>query len=84
MLRVKGISQTHDSCKKINFDSVKQLVEGCIQNPATGGAITAPQQDMARDNKGFRLENSSFQNKSRVVFDKRHHLTDGQTVPFGY
>ncbi|XP_049416207.1 uncharacterized protein LOC125878833 [Epinephelus fuscoguttatus] len=90
VLRVKGITQTHECCEKINFDSVKELVEGYLQNHRTGereeeeGFIETLQHGIKRDKNGFLLKNSSFLKRFRVVFDKRRLLSTSETLPFGY
>lgn len=84
VLRVKGITQTHDCCEQVNFNSVKQLVENYVLNSDDGGVIETPQHNIVRDKRGFFLRNSSFQKKFRVVYDKRRLLSQGQTLPFGY
>ncbi|KAL7377691.1 hypothetical protein ABVT39_003179 [Epinephelus coioides] len=78
VLRVKGITQTHKCCEKINFDSVKELVEGYLQNHRTGereeeeeeeeeGFIETLQHGIKRDKNGFLLKNSSLLKRFRVT-----------------
>ncbi|KAM9741015.1 uncharacterized protein ACNS7B_012259 isoform 1-T1 [Menidia menidia] len=83
VMRVKGITQTHECSERVNFDSVKDLVEGFLQG-ARGGVIEAPQRTIRRDKKRFRLQNATFLKKFRVVYDKRRLFADGTTLPFGY
>ena len=59
MLCVKGITQTHECCERINFDSVKELVEGYVQNHTAEGVIETPQHNIVRDKKGFLLKKNS-------------------------
>ena len=85
VLKVKGITQTQECCERVNFDSVKQLVEGFMQGSQEEQTeIVTPQHNIVRDKKGFTLKNSSFQKRFRVVYDKRRLLSTGQTLPFGY
>ena len=83
VLRAKGITQTQECCDRINFDSVKELVEGYLER-SEEGVIDTPHQQVVRDKRGFLLRNSSFQKKFRVVYDKRRLFPDGTTLPFGY
>lgn len=45
-MRAKGIIQILDSCKKVNFDGVRWLVEGYIRNLTNSDAITVPQYEL--------------------------------------
>ncbi|CAG5896577.1 unnamed protein product [Menidia menidia] len=83
VMRVKGITQTHESSQRVNFDSVKELVENYLQG-SRGDVLSAPQRTIRRDKKGFQLQNATFQKKFRVVYDKRRLFADGSTLPFGY
>lgn len=83
MLRVKGITQTHQCSERINFDSVKELVDGYLAG-SRDEAIESPQHSIRRDKKGFWLKNVAFNKKFRVVYDKRRLFRDGTTLPFGY
>ncbi|XP_061764740.1 uncharacterized protein LOC133557872 isoform X1 [Nerophis ophidion] len=83
VLRAKGITQTRECCERVNFDSVKDLVEGYLEEDKTG-AIYTPHHQIVRDKRGFLLNNSSFEKKFRVVYDKRRLFPDGKTLPFGY
>ena len=83
VMRVKGITQTQECCELVNFDSVRELVEGYIQN-SRQGVIEVPQHTITRDKRGFVLKNLSFRKKFRVVYDKRRLFADGTTLPFGY
>nr|DAC81317.1 TPA_asm: PolB [Larimichthys croaker adintovirus] len=83
VLRVKGITQTRECCEQVNFDSVRELVEGYLEG-SRGGAIETPQHNIRRNKKSFLLKNCTFQKKFRVVYDKRRLFSDGTTLPFGY
>ncbi|CAG5950726.1 unnamed protein product [Menidia menidia] len=83
VMRVKGITQTHKSSQRVNFDSVKDLVESFLQG-ARGGVIEALQRTIRRDEKRFHLQNATFQKRFCVVYDKRTLFADGTTLPFGY
>ncbi|GAA6228948.1 uncharacterized protein LOC109143113 isoform X1 [Lates japonicus] len=82
-MRVKGITQTKECCERVNFDSVRELVEGYLRN-SREGVIEIPQHSIRRYKKGFVLKNLSFNKKFRVVYDKRWLFADGTTLPFGY
>lgn len=82
-MHVKGITQTCECCQWINFHSIKQLVEVYVEN-SKDDIITAKQHSIVHDKKVFHLKNSTVQKRFRVVYDKRHLLAHGQTVPFGY
>ncbi|XP_034080793.1 uncharacterized protein LOC117551842 isoform X1 [Gymnodraco acuticeps] len=84
VMRVKGITQTHECCKRVNFDSLADLVEGYVQNSERGRVIEVPQHSIVRNKEVFALRNVSFTKKFRVVFDKRRLLAGGNTLPFGY
>lgn len=43
VMRVKRITQILDSCKKVNFDAVRRLVERYIKNLTNSDAIMVPQ-----------------------------------------
>ena len=83
VMRVKGITQTQECSERVNFDSVKDLVEGFLQG-STGVVLEAPQRTTRRDKRSFQLKNATFQKKFRVVYDKRRLFPDGTTLPFGY
>ncbi|GAA6228947.1 uncharacterized protein LOC109143113 isoform X1 [Lates japonicus] len=83
VMRVKGITQTKECCERVNFDSVRELVEGYLRN-SREGVIEIPQHSIRRYKKGFVLKNLSFNKKFRVVYDKRWLFADGTTLPFGY
>ena len=57
VLRVKGITQTREYCEHVNFDSVRELVEGYIEW-SREGMIETPQYNIRRNKKGFLLKNS--------------------------
>lgn len=80
---MKGITQTRECCDRINFDSVRGLVEGYLVGMKEA-VLETPQHSIRRDKKGFMLKNSSFHKKFRVVYDKRRLFPDGTTLPFGY
>ena len=82
-MRIKGITQTHECSEKVNFDSVKELVEGYLAD-SREMVIETPQRTIRRDKKGFLLKNATFLKKFRVVYDKRRLFPDGTTLPFGY
>ena len=82
-MRVKGITQTHECCEKVNFDSVRELVEGYLADSGET-VIETPQRTIRRDKKRFLLKNATFLKKLRVVYDKRRLFPDGTTLPFGY
>lgn len=84
VLKAKGITQTHDVCEKVNFESVKSLVDNYIDNCEGGSTLEAPQHSIVRNKAAFSLQNSSFPKKFRVVYDKRRLLPGGLTLPFGY
>ncbi|KAL3987174.1 homeobox protein Nanog [Sarotherodon galilaeus] len=84
VLKAKGITQTHDVCERVNFESVKNLVDNYIDNSEGGPTLEAPQHTILRNKTGFALKNSSFPKKFRVVYDKRRLLPGGLTLPFGY
>lgn len=82
-MRVKGITQTQECCELINFDSIKDLVEGYLSD-SRERVIEIPQHSISRNKKDFVLKNTSFQKKFKVVYDKRRLFADGATLPFGY
>ncbi|KAL3984299.1 histone H2B [Sarotherodon galilaeus] len=84
VLKAKGITQTHDVCERVNFESVKNLVDNYIDNSEGGSTLEAPQHTILRNKAGFALKNSSFPKKFWVVYDKRRLLPGGLTLPFGY
>ncbi|XP_036002595.1 uncharacterized protein LOC118565752 isoform X1 [Fundulus heteroclitus] len=83
VMKFKGITQTHQCSERVNFDSVKDLVEGYLQG-STGDVLQAPQHTIRRNKRSFQLQNAAFQKKVRVVYDKRRLFPDGTTLPFGY
>lgn len=80
---MKGMTQTRECCERVNFDSIRGLVENYLDGMKES-VIETPQHNIRRDKKGFLLKNSSFQKKFRVVYDKRRLFPDGTTLPFGY
>ncbi|KAF0026185.1 hypothetical protein F2P81_020922 [Scophthalmus maximus] len=48
-MRVKGITQTHECSERVHFDSVKELVEGFVQNNATEAVLETPQHNIKGD-----------------------------------
>ncbi|KAI3374708.1 hypothetical protein L3Q82_021019 [Scortum barcoo] len=52
VLRVKGITRTNQCSERINFDSVKELVDGYLGGSME--AIESPQHIIKRDKKGHR------------------------------
>lgn len=83
VMRVKGITQTHEACEAVNFDSFKRLVTGYLGGHESG-VIEVPQRRIVRRKESFLLENDPFHKKLRVVYDKRRLFPDGKTLPFGY
>lgn len=83
VMRAKGITQTRECSERVNFDSVRELVEGYLQG-SKEGVIVTPQHDIVRDKKSITLKNRSFFKKFKVVYDKRRLFADGTTLPFGY
>ncbi|KAG8009277.1 Ferric-chelate reductase 1 [Nibea albiflora] len=77
VLRVKGITQTKECCEQVNFDTVRELVEGYLEG-SRGGVIETPHHNIRRDKKTFLLKNCSFQKQFRVVYDKRRLFSDGR------
>ena len=55
VLRAKGITQTQECCERVNFDSVKELVEGYLGG-SEEGIIDTPHRQVVRDKKGVSLE----------------------------
>lgn len=55
-MKVKGITQTRESCERINFDSGRDLVEGYLNNSGPG-EIETPQHSIRRYKKDFVLKN---------------------------
>jgi len=53
-MRVKGITQTHECSEKVNFDSVKELVEGYLAD-SRETVIETPQRTIRTDKKRFLL-----------------------------
>ena len=53
-MRVKSITQTHE-CSEVNFDSVKELVEGYLAD-SREMVIETPQRTIRRDKKGLLLK----------------------------
>nr|XP_049619738.1 uncharacterized protein LOC125994445 [Syngnathus scovelli]XP_049620140.1 uncharacterized protein LOC125994731 isoform X1 [Syngnathus scovelli] len=85
VMKVKGITQSHESGQSINLDSMLSLVQGYIDTAgATSDVLYAPQHNIVRDKRGFHLRNVSFSKRLRVVYDKRRLLERGTTEPFGY
>ncbi|XP_051800711.1 uncharacterized protein LOC127532721 isoform X1 [Acanthochromis polyacanthus] len=84
VMRVKGITQTRECCERVNFDSVRELVEGFQTHNSQQRVINTPQHNIVRNKSGFVLKNLTFQKKFRVVYDKRRLLADGTSLPFGY
>ena len=84
VLKVKGITQNYENCKKINFDSLTELVENHLNNPAKEGSIPARYDKITRNMKAFELVNKERVINFSVVFDKRRLFPDGKTLPFGY
>ncbi|KAF7652088.1 hypothetical protein LDENG_00101940, partial [Lucifuga dentata] len=78
VLHIKGIMQTQECCERINFDSVRELVEGYL-GESKEGVIETPQHNIKCDKKGFQLKNSTFLKMFRVVYDKRR-LFSGTTL----
>ena len=54
-MRVKSITQTHECSEKVNFDCVKELVEGYLAD-SREMVIETPQRTIRRDKKGFLLK----------------------------
>ncbi|KAM3585116.1 uncharacterized protein V6R79_008006 [Siganus canaliculatus] len=77
VLRVKGITQTQECCERVNFDSIRGLVDGFLDGKE--GLVEA-QHQKARYKKGFVLKNRTLQKEFRVVYDKRTLLPDGTTL----
>ncbi len=65
VLHVKGIMQTWECCDLVNFDSVRELVEGYLNDSKDEeeGAIEIPQHNIMRDKRDFSLKNSTFRKK---------------------
>ena len=61
-VKIKGITQTRECCEQINFDSLRDLVEGYLQGMKEA-VLETPQQGIRRDKKGFLLKNTAFQKK---------------------
>jgi len=83
LMHVKGITQTHECSEKVNFDSIRELVEGYLGD-SRDCVINTPQRTIRRYKKRFLLKNAPFLKKFRVVYDKRRLFPDGTTLPFGY
>ena len=83
LMRIKGITQMHECNEKVNFDSIRELVEGYLGDSGET-VIETPQRTIRRDKKRFLLKNATFLKKFRVVYDKRRLFPDGTTLPSGY
>lgn len=85
VMRVKGITQTLECCERVNFDSVRELVEGYLHN-SREGVMEIPQHSIRRDKREFVLDISEkvYIYIEKVIYDKRHLFADGTTLPFGY
>ncbi|XP_054622457.1 uncharacterized protein LOC129182178 [Dunckerocampus dactyliophorus] len=83
-LRAKGITQNYENCKKINFDSLTDLVEGYLREPDNRREISTHYNKITRNMKAFELTNKQRIINFAVVYDKRRLLADGKTLPFGY
>ncbi|XP_057711360.1 uncharacterized protein LOC130928654 [Corythoichthys intestinalis] len=86
VIKVKGITQTYACSQRVNFDTIKDLVDGYVDHCGVGTprTINTPQHIIVRDKKSFELRNKSFQKTFKVVYDKRRLLAGGKTLPFGY
>lgn len=82
VLKAKGITQTHEVCERVNFESLKNLVDNYTDNCEGGSTLEAPQHSIIRNKAAFSL--SSFPKKFWIVYDKRRLLPGGLTLPFGY
>jgi len=54
-MRVKSITQTHECSENVNFDNVKELVEGYFTD-SREMVIETPQRTIRRDKKGCLLK----------------------------
>lgn len=76
---MKGISQTGRACERVNFDMVKNLLEGFVSG-SRDSVIQTLQQNITRSKGTFGL-NVQFRKKLRVVFDERTTLLFGSGSP---
>ena len=76
---VKGFALNHTSSKKINFESIKNIVT----NNQSKQIITN-QLRFSRDKVDWTNSTSIIKKSYRLVFDKRILFNDFKTLPFGW
>lgn len=78
VLKAKRITQTRESSIRVNFDSVKEMVQNDLDGEA-GLSIQTPHHNITPNRNVFALRNSSFKKTFTVVYDKtvprRHNFT---------
>lgn len=80
--RANKVAQCVKCCQNINFDSIRELVEGYTKNKDK--VITAAQHNIVCVKKGLVFRKLHIDKKCMVVYDKRRLLSIGHTKPFGY
>ena len=79
MALVKGFALNHTASKKINFESIRDVVTHDQKKN-----ITTEQIRFSRDKVDWTNSTSIIQKNYRLVFDKRILFPDHSTLPFGW
>lgn len=81
--KVKGFSLNHKNSKKINFNTMKELILGDADDE--DNKITLSNKSMITRNKKTKcIENRSQDKDFKLTFNKREILTNYDTLPFGH
>ncbi|XP_078499011.1 uncharacterized protein LOC144828487 [Lissotriton helveticus] len=85
-MKVKGITLNVSNTLKINFDSLKNLVQEYVTADDSENAktIVVNQPCIVRSKKKWEITTEPLHKTLRVVFDKRVLTTDYKTLPYGY
>lgn len=68
-LRAEGITQNYENCKKINLDTLADLVEGYLEDPDVRREIPTQHNKITRNMKTFELTNKCRVINFAVVFE---------------
>ena len=99
VLKCKGLTQTYEAVKSINFSSMQQMIENYVNrlehphdvSQSDDGddngddfSLCVTQRGIKRAKDGFVMHNVKTSKRIKIVFDKRRVIRGGGTLPFGF